>query len=226
MSASKKLVELFYDVVSPYSWIGFEILCRYRNVWNIDVRLRPGFLGGVMQGAENKPPGFVPRKFEYMKKDLHRLGCYFNIPLAQPQNPAEVMFVKGTLQAMRFVTATNILQPELTEVLSRELWMRIWSRDEDITEPASFQAVATAIGLSKDQAIKLIEFSKSQEVKDSLKSTTQEALDNGAFGFPFIIAHVNSKKEVFFGSDRMELLAHCLGEKWLGPLTSNSKSKI
>ncbi|XP_039619649.1 tyrosine-protein kinase STYK1-like isoform X2 [Polypterus senegalus] len=161
-----------------------------------------------------------------MKKDLHRLGCYFNIPLAQPQNPAEVMFVKGTLQAMRFVTAANILQPELTEVLSRELWMRIWSRDEDITEPASFQAVATAIGLSKDQAIKLIEFSKSQEVKDSLKSTTQEALDNGAFGFPFIIAHVDSKKEVFFGSDRMELLAHCLERSSNATATSNTTSSV
>ena len=26
-------------------------MCRYRNVWNIDLKLRPGFLGGVMQGS-------------------------------------------------------------------------------------------------------------------------------------------------------------------------------
>lgn len=25
MSSSKKVIELFYDVVSPYSWLGFEV---------------------------------------------------------------------------------------------------------------------------------------------------------------------------------------------------------
>ena len=33
-----------------------------------------------------------------------------------------------------------------------------------------------------------------------------------AFGAPFIVAHVDGKKEVFFGSDRMELLAYILGK--------------
>ena len=32
-----------------------------------------------------------------------------------------------------------------------------------------------------------------------------------AFGAPFIVAHMNEKKETFFGSDRFELLAHTIG---------------
>ncbi|KAM6098448.1 glutathione S-transferase kappa 1 isoform 3-T3 [Theristicus caerulescens] len=47
----KALVELFYDVVSPYSWLGFEVLCRYQHIWNIDLRFRPAFLGGIMQAT-------------------------------------------------------------------------------------------------------------------------------------------------------------------------------
>ena len=35
------------------------------------------------------------------------------------------------------------------------------------------------------------------------------------------MAHIGDKKEEFFGSDRMELLAHMLGENWEGPLTEH-----
>lgn len=44
------------------------------------------------------------------------------------QNPSEVMFEKGSLTAMRFITAVDIDHPECTENLSRELWMRAWCR--------------------------------------------------------------------------------------------------
>lgn len=148
--SSKKVIELFYDVVSPYSWLGFEvclptavnrftlhrsrslhtqlcfqIMCRYRNVWNIDLKLRPAFLGGVMQGSGesqklfqvfaaprssscglslwfnvfttgNKPPGLVPNKYLYMTKDMSRLAEYCDVPLRPPLDPFEAMFQKGT----------------------------------------------------------------------------------------------------------------------------------
>ena len=48
------------------------------------------------------------------------------------QNPFVVMFEKGSLTAMRFVTALDMDHPELTESLSRELWMRAWSRVKHI----------------------------------------------------------------------------------------------
>ncbi len=34
-----------------------------------------------------------------------------------------------------------------------------------------------------------------------------------AFGFPMLVCHVHGKPEMFFGSDRFELMAHCIGEK-------------
>lgn len=74
--SSKKVIELFYDVVSPYAWLGFEVcaffvslslgklkgfsftdnlwlqvMCRYRTVWNIELKFRPAFLGGVLQAS-------------------------------------------------------------------------------------------------------------------------------------------------------------------------------
>uniref|UniRef100_A0A3Q1JLL5 Glutathione S-transferase kappa n=2 Tax=Anabas testudineus TaxID=64144 RepID=A0A3Q1JLL5_ANATE len=226
---SRKVVELFYDVVSPYSWLGFEIMCRYRNVWNIDLKLRPAFLGGIMQGAGNKPPAVVPNKFKYMNKDLSRLREYFAIPLHPPSDPFEAMFQKGSLSAMRFLVAVQERDKggdKQVEQVSRELWRRIWSEDKDITQPASLSEAAMEVGLSDSDIKELLELSNTHEIKDKLKKTTQEALDYGAFGLPMMVCHVNGKKEMFFGSDRFELMAHCIGEKWLGPEPEKSTAKL
>ncbi|XP_028833996.1 glutathione S-transferase kappa 1-like isoform X2 [Denticeps clupeoides] len=177
MSASRKVVELFYDVLSPYSWLGFEVLCRYRNVWNIDLRLRPTLLSGIMQGS-------------------------------------------GSLSAMRLLTAVSekdLGQETRVEKLSRELWMRIWNRDEDITQPASLSEAALKAGISRQEVEELLQIITSQPIKDKLKSTTQEAMNHGAFGLPMTVCHISGKPEMFFGSDRFELMAHCIGEKWVGP---------
>lgn len=99
-AALRTKVELFYDVVSPYSWFGFEVgsfkgyvifdknlnlsfqvLCRYQPHWKMDLHLRPFFLGGIMKGTGNRPPMMVPNKALYMQKDLLRNAAYFGVPL-------------------------------------------------------------------------------------------------------------------------------------------------
>ncbi|XP_041798008.1 glutathione S-transferase kappa 1-like isoform X2 [Chelmon rostratus] len=268
---SKKVVELFYDVVSAYSWLSFEVMCRYRNVWNIDLKLRPAFLGGIMQGSGNKPPVLVPNKFMYMSKDLRRLSGYFGVPLQFPSDAFEVLFNKenapitenppcsqsvtaacvcpseaqwqeqsvnggvkdghkkvfqeSSLSAMRFVAAIQEREKggdQQVEKVSRELWRRIWSEDKDITEPKSLSEAGRKAGLSDNEIEEALVLSTSKEIKDKLKSTTQFALDNGAFGFPMLVCHVDGKPEMFFGSDRFELMAHCIGEKWVGPQPNTS----
>ena len=44
------------------------------------------------------------------------------------QDPGEVMFIKGSLSAQRFITALDMADKSLTEEVSRQLWMRAWSR--------------------------------------------------------------------------------------------------
>ncbi|KAM4635907.1 glutathione S-transferase kappa 1 [Discoglossus pictus] len=221
--SSRRVVELFYDVVSPYSWLGFEILCRYRNIWNVDVRLRPGFLGGIMHATGNSPPAMVPKKGSYMAQDIERLSEFYQVPLHQPSDFFQSVLKKGSLTAMRFVTAVEMSHPEYVEPVSRELWRRIWSEDKDITEPASIIEAANKAGLPEDQSKKLLGAISQPEVKNKLKETTEEALKYGAFGMPTMVAHIDGKSHLYFGSDRFEVLAHQLGEKWLGPVPNKPK---
>uniref|UniRef100_G3VMY8 Glutathione S-transferase kappa n=1 Tax=Sarcophilus harrisii TaxID=9305 RepID=G3VMY8_SARHA len=227
MASLPRKLELFYDVLSPYSWLGFEVLCRYQNIWNINLQLRPSFIAGIMKSSGNKPPALVPRKGKYMMTDLQHLKNFYQVPIQAPKDFFSVILEKGSLTAMRFLTAVNMEKPEMLEKVSRELWMRVWSRDEDITEPQSILTAAKKAGLSEAEAKGLLEKCSSDNVKSRLKETTDAACNYGAFGLPTIVVHMDdNKSHMLFGSDRMELLAHLLGEQWLGPVPSTVKGAL
>ncbi|XP_022366087.1 glutathione S-transferase kappa 1 isoform X2 [Enhydra lutris kenyoni] len=217
MGPVPRTLELFYDVLSPYSWLGFEVLCRYKNIWNISLQLRPSFIAGIMKDR-NQPPALLPRKAQYLRNDVRLLGQYVQVPMHLPKDFFSVILEKGSLSAMRFLTAVSMEHPEMLEKVSRELWMRVWSRDEDITEPQSILAAAEKAGMSSEQARGLLEKISTPKVKNKLKETTEAACKYGAFGLPITVAHLDNQTHMLFGSDRMELLAHLLGEKWMGPV--------
>ncbi|XP_007954775.1 glutathione S-transferase kappa 1 [Orycteropus afer afer] len=226
MAPVRRTLELFYDVLSPYSWLGFEVLCRYQHLWNVDLQLRPSLIAGIMKDSGNKPPALLPRKAQYLTKDLTLLRHHFQVPISLPKDFFSVILEKGSLSAMRFLTAVHLDCPEMLENVSRELWMRIWSRDEDITEPQSILAAAQKAGMSAEQAQGALEKLSTPKVKQQLKDTTEAACRYGAFGLPITVAHVDGQTHMIFGSDRMELLAHVLGEKWMGPVPRAGHAKL
>lgn len=226
MGPAPRVLELFYDVLSPYSWLGFEVLCRYQHLWNIKLKLRPALLAGIMKDSGNHPPAMVPHKGQYILKEIPLLKQLFQIPMSVPKDFFGEHVKKGTVNAMRFLTAVSMEQPEMLENVSRELWMRIWSRDEDITESQSILSAAEKAGMSTAQAQHLLKKISTELVKNKLRETTGAACKYGAFGLPTTVAHVDGKTYMLFGSDRMELLAYLLGEKWMGPVPPTLNARL
>ncbi|XP_058387899.1 glutathione S-transferase kappa 1 isoform X2 [Diceros bicornis minor] len=214
MERLPRTLELFYDVLSPYSWLGFEILCRYKNIWNVNLQLRPTLIAGIMQDSGNKPPALLPRKAKYMESDVRLLGQHLQVPIRFPKEFFSVILEKGSLLAMRFLTAVNLEHPEVLEKASRELWMRVWSR------------AAEKAGMSTEQARGLLEKISTPRVKNQLQETTQAACKYGAFGLPVTVVHLGDQTHMLFGSDRMELLAYLLGEKWMGPVPPAMNARL
>ncbi|XP_010188907.1 PREDICTED: glutathione S-transferase kappa 1, partial [Mesitornis unicolor] len=202
------------------------VLCRYQHIWNIDLRFRPAFLGGIMKATGNRPPAMLPKRAEYLLKDVKRMAKYYQVPVQISASDFQRIIAASTLGAMRFLTAIDMTQPQYLEPLSREFWMRFWSQHEDVSEPENILAVARQAGLSSELAQKLLKMISSPEVKNRLKETTEEALKYGAFGMPAVVAHFNEEHHLFFGSDRLELLGNVIGEKWLGPVPSVPSPKM
>ncbi|XP_044919026.1 uncharacterized protein LOC101694516 isoform X3 [Mustela putorius furo] len=128
----------------------------------------------------NQPPALLPRKAQYLRNDVRLLGQHVQVPVQFPKDFFSVILEKGSLSAMRFLTAVSMEHPEMLEKVSRELWMRVWSRDEDITEPQSILAAAEKAGMPSEQARGLLEKISTPKVKNKLKETTEAACKYGS----------------------------------------------
>uniref|UniRef100_A0A8D2KPS4 Glutathione S-transferase kappa 1 n=1 Tax=Urocitellus parryii TaxID=9999 RepID=A0A8D2KPS4_UROPR len=170
--------------------------------------------------ASSSPPRFWSPSLQHGALAAHP-GALLRRPV-----PVLLAVLRGSLSAMRFLTAVKMENPEMLEKVSRELWMRVWSRDQDISEPQSILAAAEKAGLSAEQAQGLLEMISTAEVKKKLKEVTEVACKYGAFGLPVTVAHVDGQTHMLFGSDRMELLAYLLGEKWMGPVPPNLNARL
>jgi glutathione S-transferase kappa 1 len=175
--------------------------------------MRPAFLAGVMKSTGNTPPATLAARAPYLVRDLGRLSSYFDVPLQVPSS-----FPANTLLCMRLVTAVQLAHPGLLLPLTRELWRRHWSVDLDVQTPEGLHEALVAVGFASDAAAALLVQANDVTNKDALKRNTDEAVERGAFGFPALFVQRDGSDEMFFGSDRLSLLAHELGLPWAGPV--------
>ena len=201
-------IEVFYDVVSPYSYLASEVLQRYRPRWKIELVWRPAFLAGVMKAVGNVPPATLPARAPYLLRDVQRKARFYDVALGFPED-----FPANTLSCMRLTTLVQVEQPAKLEAFSRAAWQRHWGAGKEVSSPEALAAICNAA----DVDVALIARIGEQPVKDRLKANTDEAVERGAFGFPAIFTKVDGEDQLFFGSDRFDVIAHELGLPWHGP---------
>lgn len=187
---SRKL-EFFYDYVSAYSYIANAKVGEFD-----DVVYRPMFLGAVMEATGNRPPGTVPAKGAYMRRDLKRwakrYGIEFNMNSHFPQN---------TLSALRLAL---VAQDEGTfERIHQPLFDAMFVHDRVLSDESVLREIVDGAGLPADEYLQAI---ADPAIKERLKANTTEAIERGAFGAPtFFVGD-----EMFFGNDRFDFIREAL----------------
>ncbi|KAF8371464.1 gstk-2, partial [Pristionchus pacificus] len=218
---SKKFaVDFYFDILSPYSFLMFETLLSRRSKWPMEVTLKPFALQHIFKATRNTSPGLAsPAKAVYSAMDLERAARYNNIPLRVRYDFIEIIQTKSSLNANRLICAVQQAEPDKAESVARSLYHRLWIEGGDVFDNNSFEEVLDSCGVNN--ASTLISSLSTERVKDMVKRNTEEALKTGCFGAPWtVMTHQNGTTEAFFGSDRLHIIGHLMGQPFEEPLTS------
>lgn len=193
-----KMIEFYFDLGSPYSYIGFHQLQKIAAQYQAEIIYKPMLLGAVFKSTGNSSPIMVPAKAQYAMIDLRRWSKLWDIPLKM--NPH---FPINTLYIMRLVTAVQLFEPEKFQTVLTGLFNAMFRQPRNLNDQTELLQVTTALGISEQQVKAWLE---DEKVKSELKVVTEEAIERGIFGAPSFFV----KDELYWGVDHLHFVENAL----------------
>jgi len=171
-------LSLYFDFVSPYSYIAFKRLHELPP--DVEIVLVPVLFAGFLQHHGQKGPAEIPAKrrwtYRWCTWWAKELGIPFRFPASHPFNP---------LHHLRLALAAGPTRGNVGPIFDA-----LWIEGAEASDPARFAALARALGV--DQARLAL-----PEVKDGLRRNTEDAAQRGVFGVPTF----EVDGELFWGAD-------------------------
>jgi 2-hydroxychromene-2-carboxylate isomerase len=182
-------VRFYFDFISPYAYLASTQIGALAARHGRTVELVPILFAGLLEANGQLGPAEIPRKRTYVFKDAtriaHALGVVLRPPPAHPFNP---------LLGLRVCSAD--LAPELRARAVATLFRAVWAGGPGITDPATVERLLDDAGLP---GAALVASAATDQIKQRVRSQTDDALAHGAFGVPTMLVD----GELFWGVDSL-----------------------
>jgi 2-hydroxychromene-2-carboxylate isomerase len=193
-----KTVEFWFDVGSPAAYLAFKRLPAICEQTGATLDWRPMLLGGVFQATGNHSPVTIPAKGKYLFVDLQRFASRHGTPFRQNPN-----FPINTLALMRMCTGLALREPQRMLPFVEAVYRAIWVEQREMNDPAVVSRVLQDAGFDPEAMLAL---AGDAQVKERLKTQTQEAVARGVFGAPtFFVGD-----QMYWGQDRLDFVKEAL----------------
>ncbi|KAL4950708.1 thioredoxin-like protein [Aspergillus filifer] len=202
-------ITLYYDIVSPFAYIAFNVLRKSPTFSKCDLTFVPIFLGGLMQACGNTPPIRIKNKDKWINLERLRWARYFSVPISEDSPEG---FPQNTLAVQRALTVLSQQNPDKLLPATEAVWKEFWvNANGKATQPEGFVPIfEKVLGTSETKAV--LEAANDPEIKGRLSANTQQAFDAGAFGLPwFECTNTKGEKEGFWGIDHLGQVVDFLG---------------
>jgi 2-hydroxychromene-2-carboxylate isomerase len=196
------MIEVFFDCSSPWTYLAFMNLRALCSELDEPVTWRPVLVGGIFNTinpsvyAQRADP--VPAKAHYMNKDLADWARSADLKIVFPPT----VFPVNSVKAMR---GCILLEAEgkLVE-FATAVFEAYWGRDLDISNDEVLTEICRHVDVEPQSFLAGI---ASAQIKEQLRSNTDELVNRGGFGSPTIFV---GGTDMYFGNDRLPLVREAL----------------
>ncbi len=192
-------VDYYFSMASPWAYIGHAPFMEIAARHGLELNHKPIFLGRVFAETGGQPlPQRHPARQRYRMVDLQRWrekrGLSFNL---KPKFwPFDVNL------ADRFVIAITAARKDPDPFL-RRAFAGIWEEERNLADPLVIAELAEAAGLDSTS---LLDAARGDMTEALYGLNLENAVAGDVFGSPAYVLD----GEVFWGQDRLELLADAL----------------
>lgn len=192
-------ITLYFSLLSPWSYMGHEELLRIAQQHNATIAYKPINLMPIFNEMGGAPLSKRhPSRQAYRWHELRRWAKRRNIPLTmQPQ------FFPFDSQLANCVVLSLLARGIAPEAFMLQAFEGTWLKELNLADEQVVSAILNGLGLP---ATEIIEQAKSAEIIARYDAFTQEAMQDGVFGVPFMILN----GEPFWGQDRLDFLEEAL----------------
>lgn len=195
-----KTIEFYFDFGSPTAYLAYKRLKQLELQYSCVIEYKPVLLGALFKATNNVSPAMIPAKAKYMMMhDLSRFAKRYDVGFTM--NPH---FPINTLPLMRGAHAAK--EMDCFDQYCEALFDGIWQRGANLGDIA---VISSTLDYARIDSSELLAKVQTPEIKESLLTLTQEAIDRDLFGVPTMFI----EDEMFFGQDRMDFIEERLASK-------------
>jgi len=188
--------ELWFDVISPAAWLAWTQLPKLMEETGAKAVYRPMLLGGIFKQAGSSANISTPAKWAYNTEDFPRVARSLGVPYELPKG-----FPVRTVHLMRGLEAYRD-DPQF-QSLADCFFKGLWEHGLDMDDGDVLANAVTKAGIDAGEFERRI---NDPAIKQALIDATNEAVERGVFGAPFIF--VGDAR--YWGQDRLEFVRHHL----------------
>lgn len=193
-----KTFEFWFDFGSPAAYLAFTQIKKLEDTTGASAVYRPMLLGGVFQATGNQSPATIPAKGKYTFADFDRFAKRYGVPINRnPHFPINTLLLMRGAVAMQQKESARFI--DFCNVVFKSIWV-------DSLNMNDATVVSSALIEAGFDPLAVLTSTNDPEIKDALKTNTQEAIDRGVFGAPtFFVGN-----QMFWGQDRLDFLKEAL----------------
>ncbi|MBU6225602.1 MAG: 2-hydroxychromene-2-carboxylate isomerase [Burkholderiales bacterium] len=185
-------ITFYLDFISPYAYLAFEELPKQLMGISHRVEYRPILFGAVLNHHGHRGPAEIPGKREWTYRQVlwqaKQMGVQLNMPLAHPFNP---------LSLLRLAIACSE-EGAPNRYVCETIFRHVWQGGQAAEDANRFTKLSQSLDPKRDL--------QDANVKNQLKSNTEQAVAKGVFGVPTFA--IDDK--LFWGLDALPMVRQYL----------------